>query len=95
MTRDGGSQLTKREMENLTFGLSFHYGSATKATRLISALHYADKLANACLGYLGGAESLAASYNEQLLLVDDTRLPSFKALSSGKPRVSFHLHQTA
>ena len=46
---EGHLQLDKTALKNVTFSLSFQYGTAAKATRSISVIDYAERMANAGL----------------------------------------------
>lgn len=84
-------QLTADVLKDLTFGLSFQYGTATKATRSIAVLQYADRLANAALGY-----SDAIELSGQISLTGEgAKLPSFRNHRSDNETHSFHCHYTA
>jgi hypothetical protein len=87
------TQLGEDELKNLTYGLSFQYGTATKATRSISVLQYADKLANSSLGY---AETIGhIPDGEESTTGQDIRVLSFRTLTESSAPTSFHVHQSA
>lgn len=48
----GGTALTKENLENFTYQMSYRYGSATKAVREVPIIKYAKKLANQVLSNL-------------------------------------------
>ena len=46
VTVDGCSQLTPDNFQKMTYWMSFLYGTATKAVRLVPVLYYSERLAN-------------------------------------------------
>lgn len=95
---DRTTRLSKEALELLTFRMSFQYGSATKAPRLIPVFHYSGKLAESELGCSAGLETLEEKIGKKLHHVGDTViLPSFRAAlkENGFAPSSFHLHLTA
>ena len=50
--KDNTTALTRDALENLTFCLSFQYGTATKAPRLPAVLQYAARLSNVAIGFV-------------------------------------------
>lgn len=51
LLNENGS-LTPEVLQSVVFGLSFHYGTATKATRRLSVAQYSKRLAEQFLAYL-------------------------------------------
>jgi hypothetical protein len=45
-------RLDPQTLQNLTYALSFQYGTATKSTRFPALLNYSSRLANTVLGYM-------------------------------------------
>lgn len=46
----GERPLTKAELQKILYGMSFQYGTATRAPRLASVLQYSSRLANLIMG---------------------------------------------
>eukprot|EP00560_Eucampia_antarctica_P000688 CAMPEP_0197840494 /NCGR_PEP_ID=MMETSP1437-20131217/45641_1 /TAXON_ID=49252 ORGANISM="Eucampia antarctica, Strain CCMP1452" /NCGR_SAMPLE_ID=MMETSP1437 /ASSEMBLY_ACC=CAM_ASM_001096 /LENGTH=214 /DNA_ID=CAMNT_0043450117 /DNA_START=692 /DNA_END=1336 /DNA_ORIENTATION=- len=68
---DGPSTLlTRDKLEEMVYHMSFQYGSATKAVRLIPIIHYSKKVAGIFLGYLnylrGGRGNLPSNDDSAL-----------------------------
>jgi hypothetical protein len=82
------SQLHKTALENVTFGLSFQYGTASKATRSMSVIYYAERMANAGLSC---ARAIRARQSNGAL--PDGIFPSWKRQMPTSR--SYHIHQTA
>jgi hypothetical protein len=92
-------RLSKEALEHLTFCMSFQYGTATKAPRLIPVFHYSAKLAESELGRSAGLDILEGKIDGTLYEDggDSVILPSFRAALKQKVVTpsSFHLHLTA
>ena len=50
----GGSQLTPDNFQKMTYWMSFLYGTATKAVRLVPVLYYSERLATQFNTFLPG-----------------------------------------
>jgi hypothetical protein len=51
---DNCTPLTKEAIQKMTYSMSFQYGTATKAVRMVPVVKYAVKLGNIASGYLPG-----------------------------------------
>lgn len=80
---DDHLQLNQTALKNVTFGLSFQYATTPKATRSLSVIYFADRMANAGL-------FCSRKIREQQ---PNGVFPSFK--SAATMTTSYHLHQTA
>jgi hypothetical protein len=49
---EASTQLTKEALQQITYAMSFQYGTATKAVRMVPVIKYSFRLGNLVAAYL-------------------------------------------